>query len=216
MSVLLIFFILLALISLVPIGIKRILFSKLQLKKSKLNWLVNGLTFLAFGILLSAIILSYYNWYYRGYKTTTFILITTAFLFVVNYLTTRFQHKIYQILVEIIIFFTIFSTCFISYVNLSGYNSNCLFSDSKYRIESFRFLMSKADYLPDIYIKNGVMERKYSLQYLNNYKFDYNHYLKKESITAYSVAQSENGLTVTFTFNDGTKLVTKTNSSINE
>lgn len=216
MSVLLIFFILLALVSLVPIGIKRLLFNKQRFKKRKFNWLINGLTLLAFGILLSAIILSYYNWYYRGYKTTTFILIATALLFILNYLTTNFQHKAYQFFVEIIIVLTVFSTCFISYVNLNGYGSNYLFSDSNYRIESFRFLMSKADYLPDIYIKKGVMERKYSLQYPANYKFDYSHYIDKESITTYSIEQHEKELIVTFSFDDGTKLITQTDLNIHK
>lgn len=112
-------------------------------------------------------------------------------------------------MVEFLLFFSVFITCFIATINLIGFSENKIYTDSKYRIESFRFMNSRSDYLPDLYIKEGLFEQKYKLKYPENFEYDFIHNIHSEKIKNYLIKPRDGYIEVIFQFEDGYEIVTQ-------
>ena len=121
----------------------------------------------------------------------------------------NYKNKIYLRMVEFLLFISIFVTVFIATINLIGFSENNIYEDSNYRIESFRFMNSNAEYLPDLYIKNGLLERKFKLRYQENYEYDFIHSIHMEKVNDYLIKQKDSLIEVIFQFEDGYELVTE-------
>lgn len=157
------FLLIIGILSSIPFIVK--LFLNKKREGNWLNKLLNILSVLFFLLLLSSILLSFQNLYFRGYKTHNFILIITCSMFTINYLFTFFGNKYWKILAGIILTVSILTTSLVSYINLKNYSSDLWYENSSYRIED-SILLSKPyfGHLPDFYVKKGIVEKKVQLK----------------------------------------------------
>ena len=205
----LVFISILVVVSVLPFIIKRIVETN-NVRNSIVRIVINILTILGSLLLLSSLFMSNFNTYLVGYKTTTFILIATALLFAFNYILTEYKNKIVQRIIEFLLFIFIFVSSSIVIISLAGYSSNNFYSTSKYRLEAFHFIKGSRFNLPDLYVKDGILEKRYSLNFKDENQDFGNYYFNKESITNYKITQMDSQITVVFQFDDGYEVVTET------
>jgi hypothetical protein len=106
--------------------------------------------------------------------------------------------------VEIILVATIFVTTVIGVVNLANYQEYLLFENNTYRIEK-NWELSGADFmLPTLYRKKGLVETAYQLEYEKGHQTDYLHDFTKESITEFTINETDSLIRVSCHFKDGT------------
>ena len=153
--------------------------------------------------------MSYFNYHYRGYKTRTIILIITCSTLIISYLITNYENKRNKVFVDFLLFVSVFITCFLSFINLQGFSDNVWYEDSKYRIENFQYFMTSAEHLPDLYIKEGIFEKRVVLDYGENYHYDYKHHVNINNISTYSISEIKNSVIVIFQFEDGFEIITE-------
>ncbi len=207
MGILALFISILVVASLLPMAIKR-----LVRNKTTKPWIKKTIYFLAvflFFVLLSEIIMNYYDYYYRGYKTRTFILIATCILFVISYIITNFKNKLYKVFIEIILFASVFITCFVGIINLVGYNSDLFFEDDKSRLETFKFINNPKGMLPTLYQKKGIIEEKIILEYTDDNYYNNENYVDKDLISDYKVLENDSLIEAIFYFEDGDSIKTQ-------
>lgn len=189
--------------SLLPIGIKKLIGKKRQPKK----WIVFFINFLSislFAAILIEFFLSLKNIYFTGYKTRTFLLISLVVCVTLHYCVTQYKNTFYRIFVQFILVATIFVTTVIGVVNLANYQEYLLFENNTYRIEK-NWELSGADFmLPTLYRKKGIVESAYPLEYEKGNQTDYLHDFTKESITDFTINETDSSIRVSCHFKDGT------------
>jgi hypothetical protein len=158
---------------------------------------------------ISTFILSSYNIYWRGYRSTSFIIIATA----ITGLLCVWLYKGKPFFVFIILVFiqTLFATVVVLDMT-DNYKSGLYYNDNKYRLEYSSHFISKFVSLPNLFIKNGFFERRIVLG--DKYTppgFDlYVGTIKNVTIKK----QTEQQISITFTYAADTAIVKKNTLTI--
>ncbi len=204
------FGVVLLILSLIPLGIKRLL----GIRKTKTSWfyyLVNSTAILLFLALIFEFILNLDNQHLIGYKTRNVIFIGFTFSFIIHYWMTNYSIKLYKIFVELLLTSAVFITLVVSSINLSNYNQFLLYQDNTYRIEKNWELTGINSSLPKLYRKEGIIENRYQLEYNKGFRYDYFHELEKEEIEEYLISETDSAIRVKFLFQDGYSVKTIAN-----
>jgi hypothetical protein len=109
---------------------------------------------------ISTFVLSNYNLYWRGYRSTSIIIILTAFTgLLCIWLSKRKPYLIFVFFVLIEIMLSVILVFFTA----DSYTKDLYYNDAKYRLENTQQIMMAHPSLPDLFVKKGLFEKKYIL-----------------------------------------------------
>lgn len=119
-----------------------------------------GIQFCLLLMSVSAFILVEYNIYWRGYRSTSIIIITTAITGLLCFW--LYKGKSFVPFVFIVLIETLFAAILVFDMD-GNYKQNLYYNDNKYRLENTQRLIMSHSSLPDLFVKNGLFEKKYIL-----------------------------------------------------
>jgi hypothetical protein len=146
-------------------------------------------------IAISTFILAPFNIYWRGYRSTSIIIIATAITGLLC--VWLYKGKPFGMFMVLVFVQTLFATVIVFDITYTA-KATLFYNDDKYRVEYVQRFMSKFESLPYLFIKKGLFERKIVL----NDKYDigdidlYVGDIKKVVITE----KSEQKINITFTY----------------
>jgi len=127
----------------------------------KLFRILIGTHLCLFLMTLSAFVLSSYNIYWRGYRSTSIIIIATAFTGLLC--VWLYKGKPFGLFMIFVSIQTFVASILVGDIN-SNYRGNLFYNDKHFRLENTdRFLMAHP-VLPDLFIKNGFFEKRVILK----------------------------------------------------
>lgn len=154
--------------SAIPIILRRVLNEKTGVNL-RIEKLLMWLNLLFTTILISSIIMSFQEVYWRGYKSTTYILILTIFSGSIYYIIASnsligIMKKAYSILLTLGMFISII----ICLESFNRFEEKNYYSNSNYRLENtFNGIIAPYQ-LPKLFVKNGLIENRYDLNFKEN------------------------------------------------
>ena len=146
------------------LGVKKYLSFKICTPKSLISillWLSLALSL----IFITGMVLSHFNLYWRGYRSHTLILIAAGISWIFFYLLRRSDRssEVVTVFSNTAIFFLAGITLVLGIEVVDDYQKQLFYDSSKYRVEQTnRGLMSPAS-LPNLFVKKGLFEKRYSL-----------------------------------------------------
>jgi hypothetical protein len=123
------------------------------------------------GLLILTIGLSFFNIYWRGYGSTTIVLLmtTTSGLILYWFHSQQEISKSLRTVFLVLLIFGVPITELITWDSCARREYSLFYNDNTYRLEqTFKGILAPAS-LPDLFIKQGLIERKYELrgEYIN-------------------------------------------------
>ena len=194
-------------ISSLPIILRHFIINKININE-RLNNVFMWFTIIFSIILIITIIMSNYNIYWRGYKSTTYLLITTNIVGIIYYITDKkiLRKSSNKILLSLFLFLGIAISTLICLESFNNYKSKKYYNNKKYRIENtFNGIISMYR-LPNLFVKNGIIEKRYNLKYTENE----GEVFFKEDINDIKITTTDEGYKVVFILKKGIILTTRT------
>jgi hypothetical protein len=158
----------------------------------------------ATGLYLSTFLLSEYDIYWSGYRSTSFIFIALSIILVVFYLTYPINKLtlIFSLTIYVSTFLLSGISIFLAWEIYDEYYKQLFYKDKKYRLEETERGFMRIPKLPKLFVKNGIFEKRYLIDTIydspkNSYVAQY--YIPKEKIIKVEVLEIK-GDTVLITF----------------
>ena len=166
-------------------------------KNQKLNLIFLGFLLFMVGLYISTFILSNYNLYWSGYRSTSFIFIGLTLTLILFYWLYPIEKL--NILLNLSLYLFIFISSgiaiFLSWEIKDEYDKQLFYLDSKYRLEETEIGLMRVPKLPKLFVKNGLIEKKYLLDtiYDNpNYSYPTQYYIPREKIILIKIKEIGN------------------------
>ncbi len=142
------------------------------------------MTFLFF---ISTQVLSKYNLFWRGYRSSSFIYLSWCLssIFLYWVYSARNYHGIFNMLFGTLVFVLSFSGTFITFEIIDDYNKKLFYKDNKYRLEEDPGTLMYIPKLPKLFVKKGFFESRYLIDTIyDNPDFTYptEYYVPKNKI----------------------------------
>lgn len=137
---------------------------KIHEKLPQLNFSLRWLEWSSFSInfiLLTTLIMASFNFYWRGFLSTSIILVITCFVTLLYYFYINKLSHFLGSFISLYLFFLISSTQLIIMYSIVTFNNRVFYDDSNYRIEdTFNGILAHQQ-LPKLFVKKNLLERKY-------------------------------------------------------
>ena len=184
------------LIPLLILGLRYLI--KFDRKKNlKLNFMLLFLLLIMVGLYISTFILSNYNIYWSGYRSTSFIFIGLTLALILFYLFYPIEklNILMTLTLYLLIFLSSGVSIFLSWEIKDDYDKQLFYLDTKYRLEETDRGMMRLAKLPKLFVKKGIFEKRYLLDtvYDNpNFSYAAEYYIPKDKVTKIEINEVEN------------------------